>query len=134
VAGGGRTAADMTNADVGVFRRLVNATRISINGLNAGWRTQPPLRYELYVLVIAVPAAWLLGNGPIERALMIGACVLVVVVELINSAIEVAVDRIGPERHELSGRAKDLASAAVFISIFLALMVWAILLSDRWLH
>jgi len=105
-----------------------------MNGLSAGWRTQPPLRYELYVLVIALPAAWLLGNGPIERALMIGACLLVVVVELINSAIEVAVDRIGAERHELSGRAKDLASAAVFISIVLAVIVWTILLSDRWLH
>jgi diacylglycerol kinase (ATP) len=65
---------------------------------------------------------------------MIGACLLVVVIELINSAIEVVVDRIGPERHELSGRAKDLASAAVFISLVLAVTVWAILLSDRWLH
>jgi len=124
----------MTNADVGVFRRLVNATRNSINGLNAGWRTQPPLRYEFYVLVIALPAAWLLGNGPVERALMIGACLLVVVVELVNSAIEAVVDRIGPEHHELSGRAKDLASAAVFFSIILAVTVWAILLTDRWLH
>jgi len=124
----------MTNADVGVFRRLINATRNSINGLSTCWRTQPPLRYEFYVLVIALPGAWLLGSGPVERALMIGACLLVVVVELVNSAIEAVVDRIGPEHHELSGRAKDLASAAVFISIILAVTVWAILLSDRWLH
>lgn len=124
----------MSNAAAAVLRRLVNATRYSINGLGAGWRTQAPLRYEIYVMVIALPAAWLLGNGPVERAMMISACLLVVVVELINSAIEVAVDRIGSEHHELSGRAKDLGSAAVFFSIILAVTVWAILLSDRWLH
>jgi diacylglycerol kinase (ATP) len=124
----------MTNTVIGVFQRLVNATRYSINGLGTGWRSQAPLRYETYVLMIALPAAWFLGNGPVERALMIGTCLLVVVVELVNSAVEAVVDRIGPERHELSGRAKDLASAAVFISIILAVTVWAILLSERWLH
>ena len=124
----------MTNAAVGVFRRLVNATRNSINGLGAGLRTQPALRYEFYILVIALPAAWLLGNGAVERALMISSCLLVVVVELLNSAIEVVVDRIGSEHHELSGRAKDLASSAVLFSIILAVTVWAILLGDRWLR
>ena len=124
----------MTNAAVGVFRRLVNATRNSINGLGAGLRTQPALRYEFYILAIALPAAWLLGNGAVERALMISSCLLVVVVELLNSAIEVVVDRIGSEHHELSGRAKDLASAAVLFSIILAVTVWAILLGDRWLR
>ena len=124
----------MTNAAVGVFRRLVNATRNSINGLGAGLRTQPALRYEFYILAIALPAAWLLGNGAVERALMISSCLLVVVVELLNSAIEVVVDRIGSEHHELSGRAKDLASSAVLFSIILAVTVWAILLGDRWLR
>jgi len=124
----------MINAAVGVFRRLVNATRNSINGLEAGLRTQPALRYELYILVIALPAAWLLGKGAVERALMISSCLLVVVVELLNSAIEVVVDRIGSEHHELSGRAKDLASSAVLFSIILAVTVWAILLGDRWLR
>lgn len=122
----------MSNAAVGALRRLVNATRFSINGLIAGLCTQPPLRYEFYVLVVALPAAWLLGNGAVERALLIGSCLLVVVVEFVNSAIEAVVDRIGPEHHELSGRAKDLASAAVFFSIILAATVWAILLSERW--
>ena len=124
----------MTHGDVGVFRRLVNATRNSINRLGVGWRTQAALRYEFYSLIIALPAAWLLGNGSVERALLIGACLLVVVVELVNSAIEAAVDRIGSERHELSGRAKDLASASVFFSIVLAVTVWAILLGERWLQ
>lgn len=129
-----RAAAAMSSADVGLIRRLVNATQYSINGLTAGLRTQPPLRYEFYVLAIALPAAWFLGSGAVERALMIGTCLLVVVVELVNSAIETVVDRIGAERHELSGRAKDLASAAVFFSIILASSVWAILLSERWLR
>lgn len=124
----------MANADCGVFRRLIMATGHSLNGLRAGWRTQPPLRYEFYVLLIALPVAWFLGKEAVERALLMGSCLLVVVVELMNSAIEAAVDRIGPERHELSGRAKDLASAAVLFSILLAATVWAILLMGRWLR
>jgi len=110
------------------IERLINATRYSLRGLREGWRTQAALRYEFWVLVVAVPVAWLWGHGGIERALLIGSCVLVIVVELINSAIESAVDRIGRERHELSARAKDLGSAAVFCSILLAAGVWLIIL------
>jgi diacylglycerol kinase (ATP) len=116
-----------------LLHRLVNATRNSLQGLGAGWRTQPALRYEFFVLLIALPGGWLLGRGAAERALLIGSSLLVVVVELVNSAIESVVDRIGPERHELSGRAKDLASAAVLFSIILAATVWAIVAGDRWL-
>jgi diacylglycerol kinase (ATP) len=79
-------------------------------------------------LIVALPTAWFLGGGAVERALMIGSVSVVVVVELINSAIETVVDRIGPEHHPLSGRAKDLGSAAVFCSIVIALMVWIIVL------
>jgi diacylglycerol kinase (ATP) len=85
-------------------------------------------------LLIALPSAWLLGKGALERALLMGSCLLVVIVELINSALEAVVDRIGTERHELSGRAKDFGSAAVFCSVILAVIVWAILLTDRWLQ
>jgi diacylglycerol kinase (ATP) len=114
--------------EIGPVERLVNATRYSLSGLSAAWRTQAALRYEFLALLIVGPVAWLLGRGVVERALLIGSCFLVIVVELINSAIESAVDRIGRERHELSARAKDLGSAAVFCSILLAAGVWIIIL------
>src|SRR5581483_6349258 len=91
--------------------RIVNATRYSLSGWRAAWRTQPALRYECYALLPIVPLAWHLGASAVERALLIGSWLLVIVVELINSAIESVVDRIGSERNELSGRAKDLGSA-----------------------
>jgi len=80
------------------------------------------------VLIVALPAAWVLGKGPAERALLNGSVLLVVVVELVNSAIETTVDRVGKEHHELSAHAKDLASAAAFASILLAVMVWLVLM------
>ena len=118
----------MNRIDAVPLERLINATRNSVQGLRQAWRTEAAFRYEIYVLIIALPAAWLLGGGAVERALMIGSVLLVVVVELINSAIEAVVDRIGTEHHELSGRAKDIGSAAVFCSILLAMAVWLILL------
>lgn len=122
----------MNGNDGGPVRRLVNATCYSCRGFRQAWQTEPALRYEIYVLFAALPAAWLLGRGAVERALMIGTCLLVVVVELVNSALETVVDRIGREHHELSGRAKDIGSAAVLAAILLAVIVWAILLFDRW--
>jgi diacylglycerol kinase (ATP) len=116
----------MARGDFGPIERILNATRYSLSGLCEGWRTQPALRYELYVSLIAIPAAWFIGTNGGERALLIGSYLQVVVVELINSAIETIVDRIGSEHHELSGRAKDLGSAAVFCSIVLAAVVWLI--------
>ena len=118
----------MSGAEVGPIRRLIDATRYSLRGLSYGWNKEAALRYEIYVLLVAIPVAWMLGKGAVERALMIGSALLVVVVEVINSAIEVAVDRIGKEHHELSGHAKDLASSAVFCAIALAAAVWFIVL------
>jgi len=118
----------MTTGDRGFVERLYHATLNSLRGLAAGWRTQPPLRYECYLLLVIVPAAWTLGKSGVERALLIGSCLLVVIVELVNSALESVVDRIGLERHELSGRAKDLASAAVFGAIVNAIVVWLLVL------
>ena len=114
-------------ADLGLIERLINATRYSWKGLREGWRTQQALRYEFTLLLVAVPLAWVIGKNGTERALLIGSSLQVIVVELINSAIETVVDRIGSERHELSGLAKDLGSAAVFCSIVLALAVWLII-------
>jgi diacylglycerol kinase (ATP) len=110
----------MSNAVLGPVERIVNATRYSLRGLVDAWRTQAPL-------VIIVPLAWRVGTTAVERALLIGSWLLVIVVELVNSAIETVVDRVGSERHDLSGRAKDLGSAAVFCSIILAVTIWLIL-------
>lgn len=82
------------------------------------------MRYECYVLVIILPLVWSLKRSAVERSLLIGSWLLVIIVELINSAIEVVVDRISTERHELSGRAKDMGSAAVFCAIILAISIW----------
>lgn len=121
----------MSRNNIGPLQQLINATRYSFQGLRHAWANEAAFRYEIYVSAVALPAAWLLGDNAIERAMMIGSCMLVVIVELVNSAIEAVVDRIGVERHELSGRAKDLGSAAVFSSIVLALMTWIMILSGR---
>ena len=117
----------MTANDISPIERMINATRNSLNGLARAWRSEAAFRYEIYVLVLAIPAAWLLGRNAVERALMIGSALLVVVVEMLNTAIEAVVDRVGTERHQLSGWAKDLGSAGVLCSIVLAAAVWGIL-------
>ena len=109
------------------LQRLLLATRYSWRGLRAAWRTQAALRYEVYLLLIVVPAAWWTGETSVERALLVGSWLLVIVVEVINSAIETVVDRIGSDLHELSGRAKDLGSAAVFCSVILSATIWLVL-------
>lgn len=118
----------MSRNSVGPIEHLINATRYSCQGLRHAWANEAAFRYEIYVLIVALPVAWLLGKSAVERALMIGSVLLVVVVELINSAIETTVDRVGKDHHELSGHAKDLASAAVFASIVLAAIIWLVLL------
>jgi diacylglycerol kinase (ATP) len=121
----------MTADDSGPVQRLINATRNSLCGLGAGWREQAALRYEFYALAVVVPLGWVLGGSGVERAMLIGSYLLVIVIELVNSAVETVVDRIGRERHELSGRAKDLASAAVLAAIVNAAVVWLLILSAR---
>ncbi len=118
----------MGRIGAGLLQQVINATRYSIQGLRHAWASEAAFRYESYVLAVALPIAWFLGKGAVERALLIGSVLLVVVVELINSAIETTVDRVGKEANELSGHAKDLASAAVFAAIVLAAIVWLILL------
>jgi diacylglycerol kinase (ATP) len=118
----------MSSDRVGTLAHIVRATAISFNGLRAAVRTEQAFQLELIVLALVIPAAWMLSKSRAERALLIGSWLLVMVVELINSAIETVVDRMGTEWHELSGRAKDLGSAAVFCSILFAATVWLIIL------
>ncbi len=112
--------------------RLWRGTRYSLQGLRSAWRYQQAVRLELLACLVVVPVACLWGKTGCQRALLLGSWVLVLIVELLNSAVETAVDRSGTEPNELAGRAKDLASAAVFVAIALAIAVWWLVLgSDR---
>ena len=113
------------------FQRIVNAAGYSWQGLRAAWQHEAAFRQEAVAAVIAVIVACWLDIDAISRVLMIGSVVLVIIIEIVNSAIEAVIDRIGEERHPLSGRAKDMGSAAVLLAILLALFVWITLL---WSH
>jgi len=111
------------------LRRIVDATRHSLAGLAAAVRHETAFRQELALAAVLVPLGLALGADGVERALLAGSVLLVLVVELLNSAIEAVVDRIGSERHELAGRAKDLGSAAVMLSIATTAAVWLLVLA-----
>ena len=109
-------------------RRIVTATRHSFAGLRDAFRDEAAFRQELLLGAILVPIAVWLGDNGLQRALMIAVLLQVLIVELLNSAIEAVVDRFGPEHHNLSRRAKDIASAAVFISLIAVPIVWGLVL------
>ena len=113
------------------FRRVVNATFYSVAGLRAAWRNEAAFRQECVAVVLLIPIALWLGQNAVQRALLLCSCVLVLIVELLNTAVEFVVDRVGTDHHELSGRAKDLGSAAVFTSIALAILVWSLVAWER---
>ncbi len=115
------------------WQHLVHSTRYSIKGLSAAFRNEAAFRQELGLCLVLVPLAWWVGQGPVEWILLVGSCLLVLIVELLNSAIESVVDRIGSERHELSGRAKDIGSAAVMLSLFIAGLTWGLLVWQKFL-
>lgn len=115
------------------FSRVWHATRYSWMGLTAAWRSEAAFRQECVLTILLIPAAFWLGRNPLEWALLIGACLIVLAVELLNSAIEAITDRVSAERHELSGRAKDMGSAAVLLSLVLVAVVWSGIAADRWL-
>jgi diacylglycerol kinase (ATP) len=112
--------------------RLINATVYSLKGLSAAWCREAAFRQELVIVLVLLPAAFWVGTTMTQRALLIFSLLAVLMVELLNSAIETAIDRIGPEHHELSGRSKDLGSAAVMVSLIAAGVVWGLLLWERW--
>jgi diacylglycerol kinase (ATP) len=111
--------------------RMFRAFGASMKGLTGAFREEAAFRQELALAVVVIPLGlWLGGNG-IERVLLIAPMFLVLIVELINSAIEATVDRIGLERHKLSGLAKDIGSAAVLMSLLLLAVVWLLVLWPR---
>ncbi len=107
---------------------LARAAQYTAKGLSHAVRRERPFQQELIVGAAGVPLAVWLGDDGIERALLIASLLLVLVVELVNSALETVVDRVGAERHELSGRAKNLGSAAVFVALVNVVVVWALVL------
>jgi diacylglycerol kinase (ATP) len=110
--------------------RIRAALLNSLAGLRAAWINEEAFRQEALLFFIGAPLGLWLGRTGIERALLVGVLFNVLIVELLNSAVESAVDRIGFERHELSGRAKDIGSAAVFVALALAGAVWLLVLMD----
>ncbi len=106
------------------FKRLVNTIFFSFAGFKAAWINEEAFRQEVVVFLLAIPLAIWLGGNKIEILLLISTVVLVLIVELLNTAVETVVDRVGAEYHELAGRAKDIGSAAVMLSILLAIMTW----------
>ena len=104
--------------------RIIKATQYSFQGLRAAFKYESAISQELLLLFIFVPIALLLDITNVEKILLVASLVLVLIIELVNSAIETVVDRIGTEHHELSGRAKDIGSAAVFVSLCLSAFIW----------
>ncbi len=108
--------------------RIIDATGYSWKGFRAAFKHEAAFRQELFLLLIMTPVALWLGDDGIEYALLIGSLLLVLMVELLNSAVEAVVDRIGPEQHTLAGRAKDIGSAAVFVAFVNATLIWLFVL------
>ena len=111
--------------------RIIKAAKFSAFGLSAAWKNEAAFRQELLLVVLLLPVGLWLGQTMIERALLTMCLLIVLIVELLNSAIEAAIDRHGDEIHELSARAKDMGSAAVFISLLLVVVVWGLIGAHR---
>ena len=121
----------MAKPDNTGIRRILRATKFSAQGLAQAWRHEAAFRQELVLVLLLAPIAVWLGQTALERAVLIGCCLIVLIVELINSAIEAAIDCHGDEHHELSVRAKDMGSAAVFVSLVLVAVVWGLIAAER---
>ncbi|MCK9539980.1 diacylglycerol kinase [Dokdonella sp.] len=112
-------------------RQVWRAWRWSLQGLAAAWRHEASFRLEGYLFIVLFPAGLWLGNGGVEKALLAGSLLLVLSMELLNSAIEAVVDRVSPEFHELAGRAKDMGSAAVLLLMANVVLCWGAILGPR---
>ena len=104
--------------------RLINAMGYSRDGLSAAWRHEAAFREEVLLAIVAIPLALFFGNSGVDRALLIGSILLILIVEILNSGLEAIVDKASPEKHELAKRAKDMGSAAVLFSLINAAVIW----------
>lgn len=108
--------------------RLWNALGYSRDGIAAAWRYEAAFREEILLAAIAIPLAFYLGKNGVDRALLISSIILILIVEILNSAVEAVVDKASPEKHDLAKRAKDMGSAAVLLSLVNAAAIWACVL------
>jgi diacylglycerol kinase (ATP) len=113
------------------LKRVLSATRNSIAGLREALRYEDAFRQELILAAVLIPAALWVGTTAVQRALLIGSVLLVLIVELLNSAVEATVDRISFENHRLAKRAKDIGSAAVMLTLLNAALIWALIVIER---
>jgi diacylglycerol kinase (ATP) len=114
-------------------RRILMATKWSLQGLRFAWLYESSFRLEVYLFAIVAPLGLWLGQTAIERVLLVGSGLLVLSVELLNSAVEAVIERYGAEHHELAGRAKDMGSAAVFVMMLNVILTWALIVGPRYL-
>ena len=121
----------MTKPGYTGFKHVIAAAEYSKRGLRAAWQHESAFRQECMLGILMLPLAFLLGQNLAQTALLIAVCFLVLIVELLNSAIEAVVDRVGHEHHELAGRAKDMGSAAVALSLFLVWVTWGLVAIQR---
>lgn len=113
------------------IRRIIRATRFSAQGIAGAWKHEAAFRQELTAAIVLTPVAAWLGRDAMEILLLLVSLLLVLIVELLNSAVEATLDRIGDEHHELAGRAKDMGSAAVFFSLVIVAAVWGTVIYQR---
>ncbi|NCB58899.1 MAG: diacylglycerol kinase [Gammaproteobacteria bacterium] len=104
-----------------------------MQGIKAAWKHEAAFRQEVILMLLLTPAAFIVGAGLTQQLLLLVLAWLVVIVEILNSAVEAVVDRFGGEMHDLSGRAKDMGSAAVFITLVLNAVVWGAVIGQNWL-
>ena len=120
----------MANSGNTGFTRIIKASGYSWQGLCAAYRNEAAFRQELWLCCVMLPLGLYLGDNGVEKALLVASVILLPLIEILNSALESVVDRFGEGQHELSGRAKDMASAAVAIAIALIVVVWVLILFD----
>ena len=116
------------------FNRILKATRCSMLGFKAAFKHESAFRQELWLCCLLLPISLFIANSGVQLGLLIGSLLLILLVEVINSAIEAIVDRIGLEQHELSGRAKDLGSTAVFLALSIFVVIWAGVIFDNYFN
>ena len=124
----------MGKAKESVLRHIGKAFVWSAAGIETAWKNELAFRVEAIIVITMMPVGIWLGRSAAERALLVGSCLLILIIELLNSAIEAVVDRVGTEHHELSGRAKDMGSAAAFFSMLTAAIIWALIVYERFWH
>jgi diacylglycerol kinase (ATP) len=114
-----------------IIAHIIKAFIWSMAGIKAAWKNEQAFRWEATIVLLMMPVGFWLGRTAVERALLIACSMSVLITELLNSAVEAVVDRIGPERHDLSKRAKDMGSAAALISMVTAAVVWGLIAYER---